>query len=292
MIQIRASTANTGDARIRAMNVPAGFGVFARLVFGVFAPRKKVLGGDLAGVITAVGKDVTRFRVGDEVFAMAGAGMGCYAEYRALKEDGAIAKKPESLTFEEAASLPFGGNTALDFFRRGKLKAKERILINGASGAVGSAAVQLAKHFGADVTGVCSAANVELVRTLGADAVIDYTREDFTENGQVYDLIMDTVGNAPFKRCARSLAAGGRMLLVLADLSAVLAPIWTNPFSDKKLIAGPAIEHSDDLRLLAELAERGVFKPLIDRRYPLDRAAEAHAYVDTGRKRGNVVLTL
>lgn len=292
LIEVRAATATTGDARVRALNMPPGFGLMSRLIFGVFAPRKKILGVELAGVVAAIGKNVTRFKVGDEVFAASGMEMGCYAEFRAIKETGAIAKKPPSLSFEQAAALSFGGNTALDFFRRGGLKSGEHILINGASGAVGSAAVQLAKHFGAHVTGVCSTANLELVRTLGADAVIDYTKEDFTAHGERYDLIMDTAGTAPFSRSKRALKPNGRLLAVLAGLPSILGSMLTHLFGDKKIIAGPAPDRAEDLRVLAELAEQGKYKPLIDRAFPLEQTSEAHAYVDSGRKRGNVVLTV
>jgi NADPH:quinone reductase-like Zn-dependent oxidoreductase len=292
LIEVRATTASSGDARLRAMNLPAGFGLVGRLAFGVFAPRRGILGAELSGMIAAVGKNVTRFEVADPVVAMAGAGMGCYAEFRAIREDGALAKKPANLTFEEAAAMSFGGTTALDFFRRGKLEKGERLLVNGASGAVGTAAVQLAKHFGAHVTGVCSTANLELVRSLGADAVIDYTKEDFTRNGEAYDLIMDTVGTAPFSRSKGSLKAGGRLLLVLSGMLDILGSPWVNMTTDKRVVAGPASERAEDLRLLAELAEKGEYRPVIDRSYPLERTAEAHAYVDTGRKKGSVVLTL
>lgn len=290
LVEVRATTVTSGDARLRAMKLPAGFGLIGRLVFGVFSPRKRILGVELSGVVVAVGKGVTRFAVGDLVFGICGMGMGCYAELRALPEDGALAGKPASLSFEEAAAMSFGGTTALDFFRRGKLARGERLLVNGASGAVGTAAVQLAKHLGAHVTGVCSTANLELVRSLGADAVIDYTRDDFTRNGETYDLIMDTAGTAPFSRCKRSLGPRGRLLLVLGGLGGALGALWVNLTSRRKVVAGPAGERAEDLRLLAELAEQGKYRPVIDRTYPLERAAEAHAHVDTGRKRGNVVL--
>jgi NADPH:quinone reductase-like Zn-dependent oxidoreductase len=218
--------------------------------------------------------------------------MACYAEYRAFPEDGAIAHKPANLSFEEAAALSFGGVTALSFFRRGKLARGERLLVNGASGAVGTAAVQIAKHLGAHVTGVCSTANVELVRSLGADAVIDYTKDDFAAGGETYDLVMDTVGTAPFSRSKRALGKGGRLLLVLGGLPDLLGAVWVNAFTGKRVIGGPAVDRAEDLRQLAELAEQGKYRPIIDRRYPLERTAEAHAYVDTGRKRGNVVLTV
>lgn len=209
-----------------------------------------------------------------------------------MPEDGAVALKPANLTFDEAAALSFGGMTALDFFNRAKLQRGERVLINGASGGVGTAAVQLARHFGADVTGVCSTANVELVRSLGASHVIDYTKEDFTQNGETYDVIVDTVGTAPFPRSKASLKEGGRLLMVLAGLPDMLQIPWVSMTSGKKVIAGPAATRTEDLRFLAKLAETGEFKPVIDRRYPFEQIAEAHRYVDTGRKKGNVIITL
>jgi NADPH:quinone reductase-like Zn-dependent oxidoreductase len=209
-----------------------------------------------------------------------------------MPEDGEVALKPANLTYDEAAAISFGGITALAFFRRGKLQSGEKVLVNGASGGVGTAAVQLAKHFGADVTGVCSTANVELVRSLGANHVIDYTKEDFTENGNTYDVIVDTVGTAPFSRSKNSLKERGRLLLVLGTLLDMLQIPWVSMTSSKKVIAGPAAGRAEDLRFLAELAEAGEFKPVIDRRYPFEQIAEAHSYVDTGRKKGNVIITL
>ena len=206
--------------------------------------------------------------------------------------DGAVAPKPATLTYDEAAAISFGGTTALDFFRRGKLQSGEKVLINGASGGVGTAAVQLAKHFAADVTGVCSTANVELVRFLGANHVIDYTKEDFTTNGETYDVIVDTAGTAPFSRSKGSLRERGRLLLVLGRLPDMLQIPWVSMTSSKRIIAGPATERAEDLRFLAELAEAGEFKLVIDRRYPFEQIAEAHRYVDTGHKRGNVIITL
>ena len=202
----------------------------------------------------AAGRDVSKFKVGDQVFAFCGAGMGCHAEYKCMPEDGAVALKPANLTYDEAAAISFGGTTTLDFFRRGKLQSGETVLVNGASGGIGTAAVQLAKHFGADVTGVCSTANVELVRSLGANYAIDYTKEDFTENGKTYDVIVDTVGTAPFSRSKGSLRERGRLLLVLGMLPDILQIPWVSMTSSKKIIAGPATGCSEDLRFLAELA--------------------------------------
>ncbi|MGH3087224.1 MAG: NAD(P)-dependent alcohol dehydrogenase [Gammaproteobacteria bacterium] len=292
LIKTHATTVTSGDWRVRSLNVPAGFGLISRLVFGVSRPKQPILGTELAGEIEAVGKDVSKFKVGDQVFAFSGAGMGCHAEYKCMPEDGAVALKPPNLTYDEAAAISFGGTTALDFFRRGRLQSGERVLVNGASGGVGTAAVQLARHFGADVTGVCSAANVELVRSLGATQVIDYTKEDFTRNGQTYDVIVDTVGTAPFSRSKGSLKEGGRLLLVLGGLPDMLPIPWVSLTSSKKIIAGPAAERADDLRFLAELAQAGEFRPVVDRRYPFEQIAEAHRHVDTGRKKGNVIITL
>jgi NADPH:quinone reductase-like Zn-dependent oxidoreductase len=263
-----------------------------RLVFGISKPRQPILGTELAGEVEAIGKDVRKFETGDQVFAFPGARMGGHAQYKCVPENSAVALKPVNLTFEEAAAISFGGTTALDFFRKAKLERGEKVLINGASGGVGTAAVQLAKHFGADVTGVCSATNVELVRSLGAQHVIDYTTEDFTNNGARYDVIVDTVGTAPFSRVQGSLKDGGRLLLVLGGLPDLLGAPWASMTSSKKVIAGPAAVRPDDLRFLAQLAEAGEFKPVIDRRYPFEQIVEAHRYVDTGRKKGNVVITL
>ena len=292
LIKTHATTVTSVDWRARSLSMPVGFGFLGRLVFGVSRPRQPILGTELAGEIESVGKDVSKFKVGDQVFAFSGAGFGCHAEYKCMPEDGAVVLKPANLTFDEAAAISFGGTTALDFFRRGKLQRGERVLINGASGGVGTAAVQLAKHFGADVTGVCSSANVELVRSLGAAHVIDYTQDDFTQNGASYDIIVDTVGTAPFSRSKDSLKDGGRLLMVLGGLPDMLQIPWVSMTSSNKIIAGPAAGRADDLRFLAKLAEAGEFKPVIDRRYPFERIAEAHSYVDTGRKKGNVVITL
>ncbi|MEJ2610617.1 MAG: NAD(P)-dependent alcohol dehydrogenase [Candidatus Thiodiazotropha sp.] len=292
LIKTHATTVTSGDWRVRSLNVPTGFGLIMRLVFGVSRPKQPILGTELAGVIESVGKDVRKFKVGDQVFAFSDAAMGCHAEYKCMPEDGAIGLKPSNLTYDEAAALSFGGTTALDFFRRGKLQSGERVLVNGASGGVGTAAVQLAKHFEADVTGVCSTANEELIRSLGANHVIDYTKEDFTQNGETYDLIVDTVGTAPFSHSKASLKEGGRLLMVLGGLPDMLQIPWVSITSSKKIIAGAATGRAEDLRFLAGLAEAGKFKPVIDRRYPFERIAEAHSYVDTGRKKGNVVITL
>lgn len=292
LIKTYATTVTSGDCRVRSLNVPAGFGWMTRLVFGISRPRQPILGSELAGVVESVGKAVSRFKVGDAVFAFSDARMGCYAEYKCMPQDGAVALKPPGLSYGEAAALSFGGTTAWDFLRRARLQRGESVLINGASGAVGSAAVQLARHVGASVTGVCSTANVAWVRALGASYVIDYTQEDFTRNGQTYDVIVDTVGTAPFSRSKASLKDGGRLLLVLAGLADMLHAPWASMRSGKKVIAGPVSVRVEDLPFLAELAAAGAFKPVIDRRYPFEQMVEAHRYVDSGRKKGNVVVML
>jgi len=291
LIKIHATTVTSGDWRMRSLELPSGFGFMGPLVFGISKPRQPILGFELAGEIEALGAGVTNFQVGDQVFAFLGASTGCHAEYRCVRADGPVAKKPSNLSYADAAALSFGGATGLHYFRKAGVKAGERVLVNGASGGVGTAMVQLGKHFGAEVTGVCSRSNVELVRSLGADHVIDYAKDDFTKNGVLYDIIVDTVGTAPYSRSKGSLAKGGRLLLVLNDLWDMFSPL-ASMWSGKKVIAGPASERVDDLRTLAELAEAGKFKPFIDRTYPLEQIVEAHRLVDSGRKRGNVVVTI
>jgi NADPH:quinone reductase-like Zn-dependent oxidoreductase len=293
LIRIHATTVTTGDWRARSLEMPAGFRLLGRLVFGVLGPRQPILGTELAGVIEEVGRAVTRFQPGDEVFAFAGGSYGCHAEYRTMPEDGLIARKPATLTFEEAAALSFGGTTALGFLRdKGDVRPDDRVLIVGASGGVGTAAVQIAKHLGADVTGVCSTANVGLVRSIGADHVVDYTKENFALQDETYDVILDTTGTTSLARCDRVLRPGGRLLLVQASFSQTLGLGRPSKASGKRVIAGVTSGRREDLTCLAALAEAGAFRPVIDRSYPLEHAAEAHAYVDTGRKRGNVVLSV
>ncbi|GIW34956.1 NAD(P)-dependent alcohol dehydrogenase [Meiothermus sp.] len=292
LVKIFVTTVTSADCRLRSLNVPAGFGLIVRLAMGMWRPRQTVLGSEFAGEVEAIGSKVTGFKVGDRVFGMSGASMGAYAQYKCAAEDGPLAHIPPNLSYEEAAALPFGGTTALDFFRRGGLKAGDRLLVNGASGAVGVAAVQLARDLGADVTAVCSGRNAELVLELGACRVVDYTRQDFTRLGQTYDVILDTVGTAPFVRSKPVLRKGGRLLLVLATLAQMLAAPWESLVGGRKIVAGPGSERAEDVRLLAKLAQEGRLRPVIDRRYSLEQIAEAHSYVETGRKRGSVVLTV
>ena len=291
LIEIHATTVTAADWRLRSFDMPPGFKLMAQLMFGFSRPRRPtILGMELSGKVAQAGARVTKFAVGDDVFAF-DPHMGCNAEYKCMPETGTVVAKPASLSYGEAAALSFGGSTALSFFRRGALEQGNKVLVNGASGGVGSAAVELAaRYFGADVTGVCSAANVELVESLGARRVIDYTREDFTREGERYDVIIDTAGTAPFALCRGSLKAGGRLLQVVGGLGDLLKAPWYSLTSDCKVIIGPASTRLEDLRLLADLAEQGTFKPFIDRRYSLDQIVDAHRYVDTRRKRGNVVV--
>jgi NADPH:quinone reductase-like Zn-dependent oxidoreductase len=291
LIRVRATTVNAGDWRMRSGNVPRGFGIIMRLLMGFSRPRDPIFGGEIAGEVAAVGPAVTRFKPGDKVFA---ARMGsCHAEYAAVPENN-VAPMPANRSFGESAALTFGGLTALIFLRdKARIKAGERVLVNGASGAVGCAAVQLAKHFGAEVTAVCSAANAELVKSLGADHVIDYSTQDFAAGVERYDIIFDGVGNCTFDRCKRVLAPGGRLLLIVGTLGQMLGSmVWPSRSQRRKVLGGVAYVRPADMDLLRSLAASGAFKTVIDRTYPFARIADAHARVDTGRKKGNVVVTL
>jgi NADPH:quinone reductase-like Zn-dependent oxidoreductase len=291
LIRIRATTVSSGDWRARSLDVPSGFKLMSRLFFGVSRPKQSILGTELSGDIEAVGRNVRKFAVGDAIFAYPGAAFGCHAEYRTMPEDGALALKPAKLSYAEAAALCFGGTTALDYLKeKAKIQRGEKVLAVGASGAVGSAAVQLAKHFGAAVTGVCSGANVALVKWIGADKVIDYTKEDFTRNGERYDIILVAAGAMPYSRCKNSLAENGRLLLVVAGLPEMIQIPWASMTRSKQVFAGPAAASAAYVQALKELAEAGAFKPVIDRSYPMERIAEAHTYVDSGHKRGSVVI--
>jgi len=291
LIRVVATSVSSGDARIRGSNFPPGFGVLARMFLGITRPRQPVLGTEVAGVVDAVGQAVTRFKPGDRVFAFSGIGMGCHAEFKVMRETGPIQLMPAGASFEDAAVLSFGGTTALYFLRDvAKVKAGERVLINGASGAVGTAAVQLARHFGAHVTGICSAANADLVRSIGADDVIDYRAENFAARGEAWDVILDTVGSLSFAQCRPVLRPHGRLLLIAAGLGALLKAPLQSRLSGLKITGGTAPERLEDLAELKRLYELGAYRPVIDRCFPLERIADAHARVDTGRKAGNVVV--
>jgi NADPH:quinone reductase-like Zn-dependent oxidoreductase len=294
LIKVHATSVTTGDCNMRGFTfIPRGFGLISRLMFGYSKPNKTILGVELAGEIEAVGKDVTLFKKGDQVFGLDGSGIGAYAEYKCMPESGGLIVKPANLTYEEAAVIPNGALTALTFLKKlANLQPGQKTLVNGASGSVGSAAVQIAKYLGAEVTGVCSAANVSLVKSLGADQVIDYTREDFTKSGQVYDLIFDTVGKTSFALCKNVLKPKGLFLASAAGLPEFGQMLWTSIMGGQKVLAGVSSESQEDLAFIKELVEAGKLKPVIDRRYALEQTAEAHRYVDQGHKRGNVVITV
>jgi NADPH:quinone reductase-like Zn-dependent oxidoreductase len=265
---------------------------------GFRKPKKPILGWYLAGEIEAVGKEVTRYREGDQVFGSAGTSYGTYAQYRCLPEDGALAIKPSNMTYEEAAAVPNGALTALPFLRdQGKIKRGQKVLVNGASGAVGTSAVMLAKYFETEVTGVCSSANLELVKSLGADHVIEYTKEDFTQRGQTYDIVFDAVGKSSFSRCKGSLKPGGIYLTTVPSLAIFPQMIWTSLVGGKKAKIAftglrSASKKAKDLVFLKEIIEAGKIKAVIDRTYPLEQMVEAHRYVEKGHKKGNVVITI
>jgi NADPH:quinone reductase-like Zn-dependent oxidoreductase len=293
LIRIYATTVTATECTFRK-----GEPLFSRLFTGLRRPKITTLGEELAGEVEEVGKDVKLFKMGDPVFGTAGPGFGANAEYICIPEDGVLAIKPTNITYEEAASSVDGFLTALPFLRdRGNIQSGQKVLIYGASGSVGTAAVQIARYFGAEVTGVCSTANLEMVKTLGATIVIDYKKEDFTKTGQTFDIIFDTVGKTSFTRCKSSLKQKGIFLEAGIRLEIFPLVLWTSVSGGKKArIAATGLrspkERTKDLIFLKELIEEGKIKPVIDKSYPLDQIAEAHGYVDQGHKKGNVVITV
>ena len=292
LIRVAASTVSAGDHRMRAKDLPKGLGLLAAAVVGVFAPRKRVLGMDFAGTVEAVGEGVTAFKPGDELVGLTGNAFGGHAEYVVLPDTAAMIVKPAGMSFEDAVALVFGGHTVSECIRQCPIKPGDEVLVNGASGAVGVAAVQAAKAAGAVVTAVTSAGNVELARSLGADHVIDYAREDFATAGKQYDVIFECVGNAPFARADKALKPGGALLLVIVDLMGMLSAKGQSRRSGKRVLPISFTPKPEDVRFEFDLAAKGAMWPVIDRTYTLDEIVEAHRYVDTGRKRGAVVLRI
>ncbi|MFC1874705.1 NAD(P)-dependent alcohol dehydrogenase [Chloroflexota bacterium] len=292
LIKIHATTVSSGDVIDRTGTVSPWAWLPTRIIFGLIRPKRSIPGAELAGEIESVGKDVKLFKEGDQVFGSTGWGSGAYAEYKCLPEDGALAIKPANMTYEEAATITFGALTSLFFLRKGDIQNGQKVLIYGASGSLGTFAIQLAKYFGAEVTGVCSTTNVEMVESLGADKVIDYTKEDFTKSGETYDVIYDAVRKTSFSRCKSLLKKKGIYLTTDMGLILLLQMLWTSMIGSKKVIIGIPTNRIEDLIFLKELIEAGKLKPVIDRRYPLEQIVEAHRYVEKGHKKGHVVITM
>ncbi len=298
LIRIYAPTVTAGDCEMRSLNFPIYLRLVMRLWRGLIKPRgTAILGTELAGEIDAAGKDVRLFKEGDQVFGSAGMRFGANAEYICLPEEpgemaGAVAIKPANMIYEEAACVPFGGRDALHFLRKGNIQSGQKILINGAGGSIGTYAVQLAKYFEAEVTAVDSTGKLDMLRSIGADQVVDYTQEDFTKRGETYDVIFDVVGTISFSRSGRSITQNGSYLLANPLGSQMVRGPWTRMTSSKKVIMQTASPTIEDLIFLRELIEAGKIKSVIDRRYPLEQIPDAHRYVETGNKKGNVVITV
>lgn len=296
LIKVHFSTVTTGDVNIRGfVFVPKGFKFIARLMFGYNKPKKQILGVEFSGIVEAAGGSVKHFKPGDKVFGIDGSGMGAYADYKCFNEDGAVLIIPQNLSLEEAAAIPFGGLTAYFFLKeKADIKSGQKALIIGASGGVGTAAIQVAKYYGAEVTGVCSTGNLDLVRSIGADKTIDYTREDYGKSSTTYDIILDTTGTVTYPGVKNILSKNGKLLLVAAGLPQFLLMFRSSLFGGPKVIAGGGAsnEKKEYLEALKKMAEEGKYKPVIDKLFDFDETADAHAYVDTGRKRGNVVIRI
>lgn len=287
LIKIKATAVNSGDLRLRKADPFA-----VRLFFGLVKPKINILGSVFSGQIDSIGKDVKLFKVGDEVFGHTDMSFGAYAEYKNLSENGSLALKPSSITYKEAAVIPFGGATALYWIKKVNIKKGQKILINGASGAVGTAAVQIAKYFGANVTGICSTENLDLVKSIGADKVIDYTKEDFSVDGESYDIIFDTVNKLSIDQCIKSLNKNGSLILSAAGMSEMLKGLRIKMTSSIKVFTGVISHNAEDINFLRKLIESGNLKPVIDKVYSLEQIAEAHTYVEKGHKKGNVAIEI
>ena len=298
LIRIRATTVTAGDCEMRNLQFPIYLSLLMRLWRGLLKPKGKTIPGtELAGEVEAVGQEVTLFKKGDQVFGAAGLNFGAAAEYICLPEkpgemEGGVAIKPANMTFEQAAAVPFGGRDALHFLKKANVQSGQKILINGAGGSIGTFAVQLARYFGAEVTAVDSTAKLDMLRSIGADHVIDYTREDFAERGEVYDVIFDVVGKLPFSPKDGSLKPDGTYITANPRLPQMVQGVWTSMRSSKKVVMETARPTIEDLAFLRGLVEEGKLKSVIDRCYPLEQIAEAHRYVETGQKQGNVVITV
>lgn len=299
LVRIHASSVGYGDLLARnfrnnrsAFNMPSLFWLLTVMEFGYRNPKKQILGAEFAGVVEAAGKDVTRFKVGDPVFGYRGPSFGANAEYLCMPEDGLVAPKPSNMTYEEAATVPYGALTALNLLRKANIQPSQKVLINGASGAIGSAAVQLAKDAGAEVTGVCGTQRLAFVAALGADKVIDYTRENFTRNGETYDLIFDILGRSSFSGVRDSLKPGGRYLRASFKGRELAQMLWTSIAGDRKVICALAGYKLEDLVLIKELVEAGKIRSMVDRYYPLEQTADAHRYIESGHRTGHVVITV
>ncbi len=298
LIKVYAATASTADTEFRRLKLPLLFAIPLRLYIGFIKPtRITILGTEFAGEIVSAGKDVTGYKPGDQVFGYTGLGMGTYAEYMSLPEKpsgmaGVLGKKPVNMSYEEAAAVPFGGLEALHSLRKANIQRGQKVLIVGAGGSIGTYAVQLAKHYGAEVTGVDKLGKLEMLRSIGADHVIDYTQEDFTKSGQIYDVILDTIGKSSFSGSLRSLEENGTYLNANPGLLGGVRMRWASKKSSKKVIPWTAGYTANNLLAIKELIEAGKIKPVIDKRYPLEQTAEAHRYVEAGHKKGNVVITV
>jgi NADPH:quinone reductase-like Zn-dependent oxidoreductase len=300
LVRVHASSIGFGDLIVRdfkhvspqEFNMPSLLYWPARMEFGFNKPKVNVLGAEFAGKVEAIGKDVTLFKQGDEVFGYRGMAMGANAEYLLVPEKSAIALKPKNMSFEEAATISYGGLTAISLLRKANIQKGQKVLINGASGGIGSAALQLAKHYGAEVTGVCGTNRMQMVKALGADKVIDYSKEDFTKGSERYDLVFDVLGRTSFDKVKRVLNPNGIYLLASFKSKALLQMLITSKFGDKKVICALSSDTPQDLVTIKELAEAGKIKTVVDRCYPLEKVAEAHRYLESGQRHGNVVLTV
>jgi len=300
LIKIFATPVNFADLLIRnfksisprKFNMPFIFWFIGKMYFGFSKPRVRILGSEFAGKIELIGKNVKGFKIGDQVFGYCGPDMGANAEYLCIKGNGIVTLKPENMTYAEASAVPYGAIMALNLIRKIKIQPQQKVLVIGASGGIGPAVVQLAKYYGAQVTGVCGTPRLEFVKYLGADRVVDYTKEDYTNSGETYDFIVDILGRSSFAACKRVLANKGRCLYVSFKMKQIFQMLWTTMLSDKKVICVLSNEKPEDLIFIKELIESGKFKTAIDKCFPLEQAAEAHRYVIQGHKKGNVVISV